>query len=87
MLKPQFFKDFLKGLKYGSIVGLIVGTMVAVKFTLSKDVEIRILLEDLLIMLEDLSIELLFIIGFGILGGISALITGALIASSRQRKR
>ena len=87
MLKPQFFKDFLKGLKYGSIVGLIVGTMVAVKFTLSKDVEIRILLEDLLIMLEDLSIELLFIIGFGILGGISALITGALIASSRQRNR
>ena len=87
MRKPQFFKDFLKGLKYGSIVGLIIGTVFAVKFTLSKDVDLRILLEDLLILLEDISIELLFIIGFGILGGISAVITGALIASSRQRKR
>ena len=87
MLKPQFFKDFFKGLKYGSIVGLIVGTVVAVKFTLNKDLDLRILLKDLLILLEDISIELLFIIGFGILGGISALITGALISSSRQRKR
>ena len=87
MLKSQFVKDFVKGLKYGSIVGLIIGTVVAVKFTFSKDVDIRILLKDLLILLGDISIELLFIIGFGILGGISAVITGALIASSRQRKR
>ena len=87
MLQSRFFKDFLKGLKYGSIVGLIIGSVVVVKFILSKDIDVENLLEDLLILLEDISIELLFIIVFGALAGISAVITGALIASFRQRKR
>ena len=87
MLQSQFSKDFIKGFKYGSVVGLIVGTVVAVKFTFSQDIDVSNLFKDLLILLEDISIELLFMIGFGTLGGISAVITGALITSFKQRKR
>ena len=87
MLQSQFSKDFIKGFKYGSVVGLIIGTVVAVKFTFSQDIDVSNLFKDLLILLEDISIELLFMIGFGTLGGISAVITGALITSFRQRKR